>query len=84
MGSVQATFRATEKAFHVEGYEKIDFSLLYVNGAFAIENSEIAQSYRQFGRCLMVVDKTVYGLYGKQIQTHFEHYEISLKVAANF
>jgi demethyl-4-deoxygadusol synthase len=80
MGSVQATFRATEKAFHVEGYEKIDFSLLYVNGAFAIENSEIAQSYRQFGRCLMVVDKTVYGLYGKQIQTYFEHYEISLKV----
>jgi demethyl-4-deoxygadusol synthase len=80
MGSVQATFRATEKAFHVEGYEKIDFSLLYVNGAFAIENSEIAESYRQFGRCLMVVDKTVYGLYGKQIQTYFEHYEISLKV----
>jgi 3-dehydroquinate synthase len=80
MGSVQATFRATEKAFHVEGYEKIDFSLLYVNGAFAIENSEIAQSYRQFGRCLMVIDKTVYGLYGKQIQAYFEHYEIKLKV----
>jgi 3-dehydroquinate synthase len=80
MGSVQATFRTTAKAFHVEGYEKIDFSLLYVDGAFAIENSEIAQSYRQFGRCLMVVDKTVYGLYGKQIQTYFEHYEISLKV----
>lgn len=80
MGSVQATFRATEKAFHVEGYEKIDFSLLYVNGAFAIENPEIAQSYRQFGRCLMVIDKTVYGLYDKQIQAYFEHYEIKLKV----
>jgi hypothetical protein len=23
MGSVQATFKATEKAFHVEGYEKM-------------------------------------------------------------
>jgi 3-dehydroquinate synthase len=80
MGSVQATFRATEKAFYVEGYEKIDFSLLYVNGAFAIENSEIAESYRQFGRCLMVIDKTMYGLYGKQIQAYFEHYEIKLKV----
>jgi hypothetical protein len=58
MGTVQATFKATENAFHIEGYEKIDFSLLYVDGAFTIGNSEIADSYRQFGRCLMVVDKT--------------------------
>ncbi len=80
MGNVQATFRATETAFHVEGYEKIDFSLLYVEGAFAIENSEIAESYRQFGRCLMVVDATVYGLYGEQIQHYFKHHQIDLKV----
>ena len=80
MGNVQATFRATEKAFHVEGYEKIDFSLLYVDGAFAVENSEIAESYRQFGRCLMVVDKAVYNLYGSQIQNYFQHYEIDLTV----
>jgi demethyl-4-deoxygadusol synthase len=80
MGNVQATFRATETAFHVEGYEKINFSLLYVEGAFAVENAEIAESYRQFGRCLMVVDKSVYGLYGKQIQAYFKHYEIELTV----
>ncbi len=80
MSSVQATFQATEKAFHVEGYEKIDFSLLYVDGAFAIENTEIADSYRQFGRCLMVVDKTIYGLYSDQIETYFQHYEIDLTV----
>ena len=80
MGNVQATFRATEKAFHVEGYEKIDFSLLYVDGAFGVENSEIAESYRQFGRCLMVVDKTVYGLYGQQMHAYFKHHEIDLTV----
>ncbi|MBW4658054.1 MAG: sedoheptulose 7-phosphate cyclase [Drouetiella hepatica Uher 2000/2452] len=80
MGNIQATFRATEKAFHVEGYEKIDFSLLYVDGAFALENSEIAESYRQFGRCLMVIDEAVYGLYGEQIRTYFRHYEIDLTV----
>ena len=80
MGNIQATFRATETAFHIEGYEKIDFSLLYVEGAFAIKNSEIAESYRQFGRCLMVVDATVYGLYGEQIQDYFNHYQIALKV----
>jgi demethyl-4-deoxygadusol synthase len=80
MGTVQATFRATETAFHVEGYEKIDFSLLYVEGAFALKNAEIAESYRQFGRCLMVVDKAVYGLYSEQIQAYFKHYEIDLTV----
>jgi len=80
MGNVQATFKATEKAFHIEGYEKIDFSLLYVDGAFGLENSEIAESYRQFGRCLMVVDKTVYGLYGQQMQAYFKHHEIDLTV----
>jgi demethyl-4-deoxygadusol synthase len=80
MTNVQATFQATDTAFHVEGYEKIDFSLLYVDGAFAIENAEIAESYSQFGRCLMVVDKAVYGLYGEQIQTYFQHYQIDLTV----
>jgi demethyl-4-deoxygadusol synthase len=80
MGNVQATFIAMEKAFHVEGYEKIDFSLLYVEGAFALENAEIAESYRLFGRCLMVIDEAVYGLYGEQIQNYFRHYEIDLTV----
>jgi demethyl-4-deoxygadusol synthase len=80
MSNVQATFRATDTAFHIEGYEKLDFSLLYVEGAFAIENAEIAESYLQFGRCLMVVDATVYGIHGEQIQNYFKHYQIELKV----
>jgi demethyl-4-deoxygadusol synthase len=80
MGSVQATFSATEKAFHVEGYEKIDFDLLYVDGAFALENPEIADSYRQLGRCLMVIDRQVYTLYGDGIRAYFQHYGIALKV----
>jgi demethyl-4-deoxygadusol synthase len=80
MSGIQATFTATDSAFHVEGYEKIDFSLLYVDGVFQTENSEIADSYRQFGRCLMVVDQAVYGLYGQQIQAYFQYYDIDLTV----
>jgi demethyl-4-deoxygadusol synthase len=80
MGNVQASFRATETAFHVEGYEKIDFSLLYVEGAFATGNAAIAESYRSFGRCLMVIDETVYDLYQAQIQAYFNHYQIDLTV----
>ncbi|MBD0394164.1 MAG: sedoheptulose 7-phosphate cyclase, partial [Microcoleus sp. C1-bin4] len=80
MGDIQATFTATDRAFQIEGYEKIDFSLLYVDGAFKLEKPEIADSYRQFGRCLMVVDETVYGLYGAQMHHYFKHHEIDLTV----
>lgn len=80
MSNIQATFKATETAFHVQGYEKIDFSLLYVDGAFAVENAEIADSYLQFGRCLMVVDEIVYDLYCDQIQAYFNHYKIDLTI----
>jgi 3-dehydroquinate synthase len=74
------TFTATETAFHVETYEKVDYSLLYVDGAFRVGNPEIADSYRPFGRCLMVVDATVYGLYGEQMHAYFDHHGLALTV----
>ena len=80
MGTVQAKFAATETAFHVEGYEKIEFSLVYVNGAFDPKNTELADSYKSFGRCLAVVDANVDQLYGNQIQEYFKHYNIDLTV----
>jgi len=80
MSTVQAKFEATETAFHVEGYEKIEFSLVYVNGAFEIKNTELADSYKNFGRCLAVVDANVNRLYGKQIQEYFKHYNIDLTI----
>jgi 3-dehydroquinate synthase len=80
MAGIKATFTSTDCAFHIEGYEKIDFSLLYVNGAFKIGNPEIAESYAPFRRCLMVIDQTVYGLYRQQIVRYFAHYQIDLTV----
>ncbi len=82
MGNVQAAITATDKAFHIEGYEKIAFSLLYVNGAFAVGNDEIAERYRPYGRCLMVVDETVLDAYGEQIHAYFDHYGIDVTVFA--
>jgi len=80
MSTVQAKFEATETAFHVEGYEKIEFSLVYVNGAFDINNTELAESYKTFGRCLAVVDANVNKLYGLQIQEYFQHYDIDITI----
>jgi 3-dehydroquinate synthetase len=78
MTTINATYTATDTAFLVEGYEKIDFSLVIVDGAFAPANTEIADSYREFGRCLMVVDDKVLRLYGEQIQAYFDHHGIDL------
>lgn len=80
MGIPQATFTATETAFHVTGYEQIDFSLVYVHGAFDIKNPEIAESYRQLGRCLVVVDANINRLYGERIKSYFQFYGIKLTV----
>jgi 3-dehydroquinate synthase len=76
----RSSFTATETAFHVEAQQKIEYSLRYADGAFAVGNTEIADSYRAFGRCLMVVDQSVYELYGEQIHAYFDHYEIELSV----
>jgi 3-dehydroquinate synthetase len=80
MTSVLPTFTATESAFHVEAYEKLDYTLLYVDGAFELGNPEIADSYRRFGRCLLVVDETVNGLFGDQMREYFAHHQIELTV----
>lgn len=75
-----ASFTATDTSFHVAAYERIDYSLVYVDGAFAVENAEIADSYRPWKRCLMVVDETVHGLYGGQMRAYFAHHGIALTV----
>lgn len=80
MSNVQAKFEANETAFHVEGYEKIEFSLVYVSGAFDIKNTELADSYKSFGRCLAVVDANVNRLYGLEIKEYFRHYDIDLTI----
>jgi demethyl-4-deoxygadusol synthase len=80
MSEITANFQATPTAFHVEGYEKIEFDLLYVNGVFDPKNPEIADSYKQFGRCLMVIDANVYYLYEDQIHNYFQHHQIELTV----
>ncbi len=78
MSYMRAGYEATDSAFHVEGYEKIEFDLIYVHGAFAVENGEIAEGLARFGRCLMVVDEAVDELYGEQIEEYFRHHELAL------
>ncbi|MBD2254355.1 sedoheptulose 7-phosphate cyclase [Nostoc parmelioides] len=80
MSIVQAKFEAKETSFHVEGYEKIEYDLVYVDGVFETQNSALADVYQGFGRCLAIVDANVSRLYGHQIQAYFQYYGIELRL----
>ena len=80
MSDLQARVVNSPRAFHVEGYEKIEYDLVYVDGVFKPDNLELVDTYRPYGRVLMVVDETVYDLYRDEIHAYFEHHEIDLTV----
>jgi 3-dehydroquinate synthetase len=78
MTDTHASYHATGGSFRVEGYEKIEFSLTYVDGAFSPAHPEIADNFRRFRRCLMIVDESVHEIYGAEIEDYFRHHEIAL------
>ncbi len=80
MSTMKARVTVSDSTFHVEGYEKIEYDLQYVNGVFDIGRSALADCYRPYGRTLMVVDETVYALYRPQIDAYFAHHGIALTV----
>ncbi len=82
MSSVDAKVEATDQSFHLEGYEKIEFNLELIEGLFEVGNSALADNYRTLGRCLAVVDHNVDRLYGEQLRSYFEYYDIDLTVFA--
>ncbi|WP_205873939.1 sedoheptulose 7-phosphate cyclase [Mycobacterium camsae] len=80
MSNLQARVTAGDRAFHVEGYERIEYDLRYVDGVFAPDNTELADSYRPYGRALAVVDDTVFRIYGDAMRSYFNHHGIELTV----
>ncbi|WP_433786181.1 sedoheptulose 7-phosphate cyclase [Actinomycetospora sp. CA-101289] len=78
--TVEPTLTATESAFHVEGYQKIDYSLVLTDGVFAPENTGLAEAYRPYGRCLAVVDANVAELHGDAMRAYFAHHDLDLTV----
>jgi demethyl-4-deoxygadusol synthase len=80
VSNLQARVTADDTAFHVEGYEKIEYDLTYVDGVFDPAQSALADCYRPYGRALMVVDETIHALYGDRIRGYFDHHGIALTV----
>jgi demethyl-4-deoxygadusol synthase len=80
MSNLQARVTASDRAFHVEGYERIEYELAYVDGVFEPDNAVLADIYRPYGRALMVVDDNVHQIYGDAIRSYFDHHDIAITV----
>lgn len=80
MSNLQARVTLSDNTFHVTGYEKIEYELTYVNEVFALDSTVLADSYRPYGRVLMVVDDAVHEIYGDVIRAYFDHHRIALSV----
>lgn len=80
MSDLKATVAETTNGFHVEGYEKIEYDFTFLDGVFEIQNSQLQRLYAPWGRCLAIMDKNIYDIYGNDMQRYFDHHGIELKI----
>ncbi|KAK2006586.1 3-dehydroquinate synthase [Colletotrichum eremochloae] len=77
---MKATVEPTKKGFSVCGYEKIEYDFEFLDGVFNKQNSQLADCYSRWKRCLAVMDLNIFNLYGKEMKEYFDHYSIELKI----
>jgi 3-dehydroquinate synthase len=80
MSDMKASVVETAKGFHVEGYEKIEYDFTFIDGIFDVRNTNLADCYKSWGRCLAVMDLNIFNVYGKQMQAYFDNYGLELKI----
>merc|ERR1712225_130737 len=85
MSDFKATVSETKSAsghagFHVTGYERIEYGFTFIDGIFDPSNTNLADCYKKWGRCLAVTDQNIYNVYGKQMEAYFQHHGLELKI----
>lgn len=80
MSDLKASVSETKNGFHVEGYEKIEYDFTFLDGVFDPANRQLADLYQRWGRCLAVMDKNIYDLYGEQMKRYFDHYNLKMTI----
>ncbi|KAF2645472.1 2-epi-5-epi-valiolone synthase [Massarina eburnea CBS 473.64] len=80
MSDLKASVVETKDGFHVEGYEKIEYDFTFIDGIFDTGNTQLANCYKRWGRCLAVMDLNIFNIYGKQMQKYFDHHGLELRI----
>jgi 3-dehydroquinate synthase len=77
---MSATVTPLNDGFHIEGYEKITYDFRFIDNIFDPQKANLADCYRSWGRCLIIIDDNVYKLYGETMETYFAQYNIKCTV----
>ncbi len=71
-GSGEIVPHPADGAFSVRAQFTIESDVRVMHGVFEPHNAFLADYYREYGRCVMVVDQTVDELYGEGIRGYFD------------
>lgn len=74
---LQTKFKNFRRTWHVSASLPIEFSIQYSNGIFDISNLDIL-SCCEMNRSIVVIEKTVFALYGNQMLDYFAHHNCQL------
>ncbi|KAF1355350.1 hypothetical protein BDV97DRAFT_345359 [Delphinella strobiligena] len=83
MSDLQASVEETKNGFQVEGVEKISYGFSFVpsnDSIFNKQNSQLADCYQRWGRCLAVMDANIFDVYGEDMQEYFDHHKLVLSI----
>ncbi|KAF3906311.1 hypothetical protein ABW20_dc0103345 [Dactylellina cionopaga] len=80
MADMTATVTETTERFQVEGYEKFTYNFTFLDGVFEPSNPQLANCYKQWGRCLAVSDQNIAGLYGDTLRQYMAYHQIQLEL----
>lgn len=62
MSDLKAEITKTKAGLRVEGYEKIEYDFIFLDGVFDAKNPHIAKCYERWGRCLAVMDLNIFNI----------------------
>ena len=79
-GTAASSLTATPTSMAVRALHEVEYSLDFVDGVCDPDNATLAELYRPWGRCLMVVDDVVDDLHGERARAYFDHHGIDLAV----
>lgn len=67
---------------NVQSSSETSYNYYFVNDMFDIANPQIADQYRDYGRCLCMMDTNLEALYADKMKAYFEHHGLPLTIAS--
>lgn len=79
MENVLTKFDNYKRTWSVKAELPIEFTLKYSSDVFNVNNHDLL-SFGESNRRLVVIDETVYKLYGEQLENYFKTFKVELKL----